>query len=184
VPARHRGFTLIEVLVVIVIIAIMVSFAVISVHVTGKDRELDEESQRIEGLYGLLKERAALEGRDFGMRLTPTMYEFLQYDTRREYWRKLDQETEFRRRPLPKGALFKLRLESRTVVLDERQKPPPRRDEVAIEAAPQIVIAASGEATPFELELDREGSDARARLTADDLGKIKRLSPDQADPRP
>jgi general secretion pathway protein H len=184
VPARHRGFTLIEVLVVIVIIAIMVSFAVISVHVTGKDRELDEESQRIEGLYGLLKERAALEGRDFGMRLTPTAYEFLHYDNRREHWRKLEEETEFRHRSLPKGVFFKLRLESRSVVLDDRKRPPPRRNEEVIEAAPQIVIAASGEATPFELELDREGSDARARIDADGLGKTKRLGPDQANPRP
>jgi hypothetical protein len=37
---------------------------------------------RIEGLLSLLHDRALIEGRDFGMRLEPTAYEFVFYDTR------------------------------------------------------------------------------------------------------
>ena len=66
---RSKGFTLVEILVVVVIMAIVISLAVLSIGVTGRDSQLDEESRRIEGLLGLLHERALLEGRDFGLRI-------------------------------------------------------------------------------------------------------------------
>ena len=65
---RSKGFTLVEILVVVVIMAVVISLAVLSIGVTGRDSQLDEESRRIEGLVDLLHERALLEGRDFGMR--------------------------------------------------------------------------------------------------------------------
>jgi general secretion pathway protein H len=44
---RSRGFTLIEILVVVVIIAVMVSMVVLSVGVAGEDRELDAETEAL-----------------------------------------------------------------------------------------------------------------------------------------
>ncbi len=43
---REAGFTLIEILVVVVIIAVMTTVAVLSVGVLGKDRGLDDEGDR------------------------------------------------------------------------------------------------------------------------------------------
>src|SRR5476649_2011637 len=114
---RSKGFTLVEILVVVVIIAIVVSLAVLSIGVTGRDSQLDEESRRIEGLVGLLHERALLEGRDFGLRIEPTAYEFVVYEPRRDRWMQLDQEREVRHRDLPKGVTFQLQLDSQVVVL-------------------------------------------------------------------
>ena len=76
---RSKGFTLVEILVVLVIMAIVISLAVLSIGVTGRDSQLDEESRRIEGLVDILHERALLEGRDFGLRIEPTAYEFVVY---------------------------------------------------------------------------------------------------------
>ncbi|MGO9038995.1 MAG: prepilin-type N-terminal cleavage/methylation domain-containing protein, partial [Steroidobacteraceae bacterium] len=64
---RSKGFTLVEILVVVVIMAVVISLAVLSIGVSGRDSQLDEESRRIEGLVDLLHERAVLEGRDFGL---------------------------------------------------------------------------------------------------------------------
>ena len=114
---RSKGFTLVEILVVIVIMLVVVSLPVLSVSATGRDAGLDEESRRIEGLVGLLHERALLEGRDFGMRIEPTAYEFVYYDVRRDRWLTFDQEREFRHRDLPKGITFQLQLDSQTVVI-------------------------------------------------------------------
>ena len=114
---RQQGFTLVEILVVVVIMAIVISLAVLSIGVAGRDTQLDDESRRIAGLVGLLHERALLEGRDFGMRIEPAAYEFLVYDTRRDRWFSFDQEHEFRHRELPKGVTFQLELDSHIVVL-------------------------------------------------------------------
>src|SRR5258708_27105542 len=114
---RGKGFTLVEILVVVVIIAIVTSIAVLSVGVTGRDTQLDEESRRIEGLVGLLHERALLEGRDFGLRIEPAAYEFVVYESRRDRWMTFDQEHEFRHRDLPKGVSFQLELSSRIFVI-------------------------------------------------------------------
>lgn len=168
-----RGFTLVEILVVVVIMAIVISLAVLSVGVTGRDRQLDEESQRIEGLIGLLHDRALMEGRDFGLRLEPAAYEFVAFDSRRQIWTAFDQEHEFRRRLLPKGLSFQLELDSRQVVL---QPIDPNMSDDATPPAPQIAIAASGENTPFRLTLSRADTQAKASLSSDSLGKITRVS--------
>src|SRR6202046_1495888 len=172
---RSKGFTLVEILVVVVIMAIVISLAILSVGTAGRDTQLDEETRRIEGLVGLLHERALLEGRDFGLRIEPAAYEFVVYEPRRDRWMPLDQEREFRHRDLPKGVTFELRLDSQVVVLkpidrtlSTDQAPP----------GPQVAIAASGEGTPFRLTLQRDGTQAKASVDGDALGKVSHISSD------
>ena len=149
---RNKGFTLVEILVVLVIIAVVISLAVLSVGVTGRDSQLDEESRRIAGLLDLLHDRALLEGRDFGLRLEPTAYEFVVYDPLHDRWLSLNQEQEFRHRSL-----------------SDNQPPP----------GPQVGIAASGEGTPFRLTLIRQDTAAKASVAGDALGKITQTSSDK-----
>jgi general secretion pathway protein H len=169
---RSKGFTLVEVLIVMLIITVVISLTVLTVSSTGRDSQLDEESRRIEGLLGLLHERALLEGRDFGLRIEPTAYEFVVYDTRRNLWLMLDQEREFRHRELPKGITFQLQLDSQTVVI----KPIDKDLSNGAPPNPQIAIAASGEGTPFRLILVRDATHAKSAIDGDALGKISRES--------
>jgi general secretion pathway protein H len=177
---RSKGFTLVEILVVVVIMAIVIGLAILSIGTTGRDTQLDEESRRIEGLVGLLHERALLEGRDFGVRIEPSAYEFVVYDLRRDRWLTLDQEHEFRHRELPKGLSFQLELDSQVVVIKAIDRtlssdaPPP---------GPQLAIAASGEGTPFRLTLLRDGTTAKATVDGDALGKITRVGSDHQEKR-
>lgn len=177
---RSRGFTLVEILVVVVIMAVVISLAVLSVGVTGRDAGLDQETRRLEGLMQLLHERALLEGRDFGLRLEPAAYEFLAYDSFRDRWLPMPQDQEFRHRDLPPGLSFQLQLDSLVVVL----KPADRKmsGERGL-AAPQVTIAASGEGTPFRLTLTRDQSKTSAALRGDALGKISRENSEVLDKR-
>ncbi|HEX4153136.1 MAG TPA: type II secretion system minor pseudopilin GspH [Steroidobacteraceae bacterium] len=169
-----RGFTLVEILVVVVIMAVVIALAVLSMGTTGRDSQLDEESRRIEGLVDILHERALLEGRDFGLRIEPTAYEFAVYDTYRDRWLTMNDEGEFRRRNLPKGVTFELQLDSVNVVLKPVDTnlnggPPP---------SPQIAIAASGEGTPFRLTLLRDATRTHASVDGDAFGKTTHESSD------
>jgi general secretion pathway protein H len=167
--ARAQGFTLVEILVVVVIMAIVIGMALLSINVTGRDQQIDQEGRRIEGLLSLLHDRALIEGRDFGMRIQPTGYDFEYYDTRRGRWIRLDQEREFRKRDLPKGLSFQLQLDSTVVVL----KPvDPNLTDDSAPPPPQIAIAASGDASPFRLTLMRDGSQATASVSSDTMGKL------------
>jgi general secretion pathway protein H len=176
---RSKGFTLVEILVVVVIMAIVISIAILAIGTTGRDAQLDEESRRIEGLVGLLHERALLEGRDFGLRIEPSAYEFVVYDAHRDRWTTFDQEHEFRHRDLPKGVSFQLELDSHVVVI----KPIDRSLSTNAPPAPQLAIAASGEGTPFRLTLLRQGTAARASVDGDALGKITHTSSNQPEKR-
>jgi general secretion pathway protein H len=167
---RNKGFTLVEILVVIVIMAVLISMTVLTVSSTARDSQLDEESRRIEGLIGLLHDRALLEGRDFGLRIEPTAYEFVVYDTRHNRWTMMDQEREYRHRQLPKGLTFQLELDSQVVVI----KPIDRTLATDDLPGPQVAIAASGEGTPFRLTLLRDATRAKAAVDGDSLGKITR----------
>jgi len=172
---RSKGFTLIEILVVLVIMAVIISLAVLSIGTTGRDAQLDEESRRIEGLVDMLHERALLEGRDFGLRIEPTGYGFVVYSADRDRWLPLSDEHEFRHRDLPKGVTFRLELDSVNVVLKPVEQtlsaddPPP---------PPQVAIAASGEGTPFHLTLLRDATQARAAVNGDAFGKTSQESSD------
>jgi general secretion pathway protein H len=176
---RSKGFTLIEILVVVVIMAVVISLAVLSLGVTGRDSQLDEESRRIQGLIGLLHERALLEGRDFGMNIEPSGYEFLVYVPAHDRWEKMKQDQQFRHRELPKGLSFQLELDSQTVVL----KPVDKDLTTDHLPTPQIAIAASGEGTPFRLTLQRAQTNAKASVAGDALGKISLDNSDKPDKR-
>ena len=173
---RSKGFTLVEILVVVVIMAVVISIAVLSIGVTGRDNQLDQEGRRIQALIDLLHERAVLEGRDFGVSIQPGAYDFLVYDTNRDAWLKFDQENEYRHRELPAGLSFQLQLDQQTVVL----KAPDKAFSGGAPVAPQLAIAASGEGTPFRLILQRDATQARAAVNGDAMGKVSLETSDHA----
>ncbi|HKE44982.1 MAG TPA: type II secretion system minor pseudopilin GspH [Steroidobacteraceae bacterium] len=163
---RSRGFTLIEILVVVFIIGILVSVTLISIHTLGRDTEIRDETARLVALIGAVHEQAEMEGRDFGLRLQEREYEFLAYDARRDVWQAVDGDDLLRPRQLPAGLNLRLRLDGRDAVLRapaDTKKPWP----------PQVQIQSSGDLSAFELKLQREDSDHEATITGDANGELE-----------
>ncbi len=165
---RVAGFTLLEVLVVVVIIGILTSMAVISVNVLGGDHEMQREADRLQAILLQTREDAVLQSRDIGMRVDETGYEFLEYDGRVERWRAVENDPLLRARGLPDGLRLALRLEDRNVQLKPRQ-PATERDPIL----PQVVLQASGELVPFDLLLARDGTEEKRRVSGTLEGKIE-----------
>jgi general secretion pathway protein H len=154
---RHAGFTLIEILVVLLIIGIMIVGAVLSVRVGSDDRDLEKERDRILALTDYLRDQAALQNREYGMRCFIGGYEFLVHDARSGAWQRLADDSATRPRQLPAGLAMTVSIEGRPIVL------PPAEAEAA-DLAPQILLHSSGDLNLFELTLQRESGEAGVRF--------------------
>ena len=170
-PARATGgFTLIEILVVMLIIGILTAGALLSVNVVGKDSALDKERDRIAALLDYLRDQATLQNREYGMRCFEGGYEFMVFDARTAEWRRLNDDSMTRVRYLPQGLHMNLRIEGRDVVLPrEKQDSTDANDALS----PQIMLFSSGELNLFELTLLRDASGDSVRFSpAEDSDRI------------
>jgi general secretion pathway protein H len=130
-PSPSRGFTLIEIMIVVFIIGIISAGVLLSVNLTGRDRDLEKESDRLLSLVNYAREVAELQTREYGVVFHDDGYQFVAYDVRRGLWREVYEDDILRVRKLPDGLDFKLIVDARPVVLvptGEVKKPDPTKD--------------------------------------------------------
>ncbi len=161
---RSRGFTLIELLVVVTIIGIITAGILLSVSLTGRDTELEKESNRLATLFNYAQEQAELQTREYGILFRDDGYEFLTYDVRRQLWRDVYEDDALRDRNLPEGLGIKLSVEARPVVLTR-----PKDDK---DKQPQVIIFANGDLTTFEVKVERDGGTRSITVSLDEKGQV------------
>jgi general secretion pathway protein H len=189
-----HGFTLLEILVVIVVVGVIISVTTISVGVLGRDREMQDQAERIWAVLNQTKEECELQGFDVGLRVGTNSYDFLRFDPRQQLWLPIVDDDLLTTRTLPPGLRLRLWLEGREVVLKEQLESEPSdapaekttstdikeweksykdddslvkdKPEKKKELPPQIMILSSGDVNSFDLQFEREGGDARWHVFA------------------
>lgn len=160
---NQRGFTLLELLVVIFIIGMIMTFAALSVG-GGADKAVEREAKRLTALLRLANEESIMNSRDMVLQLTRTGYAF-GFVAPDGQLTPMPDDDMFRPRELPDEIYFKeaeIGGESVSLSLE------PAKDE----DPPKIFILSSGEVIPFVLQLTRDDGPLY-ELAGDFTGKMQ-----------
>jgi general secretion pathway protein H len=151
-PSNERGFSLLELLVVIVIIAILFTFTTLAVRGTSPEELIQTEAQRLDRLIQLALEEAILKGAEYGLEFKPDSYRFLLFIE--NTWQPLEDDKLLRQRQLPENMEFELEIEQIDVLVEKQSDDSEDEDR----AEPQVFILSSGEITPeFSVRLVMPG---------------------------
>ncbi len=168
---RFAGFTLVELLVVIVIIGVVIGATLLSLGGRGRDSQLEQERDRVAALIEYVRERAALQTVEYGLRCEQGGFRFVMYDSRKAQWLEDPLDEALRPRTLPAGLDLALSVEDRPIVLP-RPADPGKGDAVP-DLTPQVMLFSSGELTRFRLTLSRSVAGRSVVLTGSPAGKLE-----------
>ena len=140
---NERGFTLLELLVVLLIVGIIVSFAGLSIG-QRSSRVVHDEAERLNGLFQMASDEAVMDGRELAVEFTKDGYRFLELNQDNK-WVPVEKDNLFRERELPPDIKLDLVIEGAEASFKDKKN------------LPKVFVLSSGELTPFTLTLSVEG---------------------------
>jgi general secretion pathway protein H len=156
----YRGYTLIELLIVIFIISIVTSVALLSMD-RNQNRQLAAVAKELMEAITLAQEQAMLQPAVIGIQFTAHAYQFYSYqpafDTQAAHWSLL-KDNVLSGRPLP--AEMRLAIQTDAIAEDHP-------------SIPQIVISTSGDMTPFKISLGEAGKAPRYIIKGEADGEVR-----------
>ena len=172
---HSTGFTLIELMVVIVIISIMFTFATLAIRSDSPEDIIHREALRFERLVELALEEATLRGEEYALEIYIDGYRFYRFENT---WIPLSDDTLLKDRELPEDMEIEMSLEETEIIIDpaaSMQTLGDSEDDTdsdtdmsaaddtteVDEVKPQIFLLSSGEITPeFDLRFYMFGTEA------------------------
>jgi general secretion pathway protein H len=191
-PRRQGGFTLIEILVVVVIIGVIIVGAMLSLGATGKDGQLERERDRLAALMAYVHERGSMLTLEYGIRCGQHGYRFVYFDNITSRWMPETTDDTLRLRRMPAGLSLQLVIEGKPIVLTDKSLTIDKRattpaggtvsalgdlpssftDQLA-DNAPQVLLFSNGDTNAFALTITRDGVGRNATLQSSADGKIQ-----------
>ena len=152
-----KGFTLIEILVVLLIITVLAGVTIARLPTFAQNAEFETEIRRLELLFNMAHQESILDSTEFGFRLTDDGYKFLKFDDGSQSW--TDAESPFHERSLPDDLNLVIRADNDDFNLMGENLPP-------------VLILSSGENTPFRLILQSRLQDTSRTLMSEGYGEF------------
>lgn len=168
--SRTRGFTLIEILVVMVILGLLATVAVFSLGGSSQRRNLEQQARELFLVLQVAGERAILDNSEIGVQVRDNQVRFLLYQPQEQGWGPLEQQPFISREWE----------DSFAVELETEADPPRMPTQQEATERPDFVFFSSGETTPFRLAMSlTEDRDRQYRIETDGLNPIDLLQPDE-----
>ncbi len=201
---HNKGFTLIEILVVVVIISISVGAMMVNISFGGDEKAAEEEILRLQQLLRFAQEQSIIRSQEYGIRFYETGYRFLTLNEDRDIWEDITTDRLLRSREIPSPLELELYVEDIPVdlLVSRDEEPQPEEDQeeeekesllnsaasnlrLANEAIPkpkidaikpQVYILSSSELSPpFQVRIRVPGSEIEEQLDGLVEGQYKRL---------
>jgi len=170
---KQSGFTLIEILVVMVLLGLLSGVAVFTLGSGKQQRELANEAQRLHALLRMASEEAILSNSEIGFSIDEDGYEFLEYDDEKLTWTDSKVEV-LKSRSIPEWVVIEFRRDGENLRILGKDQDDLKK--------PDMMLLSSGEVTPFTIELQVEkNSDGQFTITSDGLEQIKLIEPGRED---
>lgn len=165
--AHSRGFTLLELLVVVLLVGLLTSLAVLGIRGQSAGELQREEARRLLARMDLAREEAVLRATSLGIRFGPDGYRFLQL--RDGTWHVLRDDRTLAPRELPEGMRLEVDIDGLEVSLaddgDDETDTAAEDDDDDDPLRPQIFFLAGGEIVPgFAIGLVAEDTDVELRI--------------------
>ena len=159
--SKHRsfqGFTLIEVMLVIVLIGVMASAIQFTFSSSKPEQLLEQNSARFAGIFDVAAEYGLLNNIELGLFIEKNSYQFLGYDG--VQWTPIANNPLFEVYELPEGIELTLALDdlpieepqlfdSSVFVIEDQEDNFTKEEEKKL--IPQVYILSGGDITPFSL---------------------------------
>lgn len=151
---KDKGFTLIEILIVLVIIGITFGFALIAFGDFGESRRVLFAAEQLTNTLRLAQQQAILETTTLGLRIDNSSYQILQLQNNAQ-WKPIANKGIFKITYFPKDTHITLKTHRHTST-----------------GAPSIIITSSGDITPFTLSFGSPQENSIALLTGKRNGDL------------
>ncbi|MBV7316696.1 type II secretion system minor pseudopilin GspH [Shewanella sp. NIFS-20-20] len=182
---RQRGFTLLEVLLVVLLMGIAATAVTLSIGNNGPQQQLDKSANQFMTAVRVVLDEAILNGQFVGVVIEPDSYEFVLF--KEDKWQALAQDRLLAKRELEYPTRLDVIVEGMPLIQDDEQDEswfddPFEEADVGFTQdkklpEPQILLFPSGEVTAFELIFavrDDKGQPLEAKVFADSLGRLSR----------
>lgn len=185
---RHAGFTLMEVMLVILLMGLTAAAVTMSIGNSGPQQALDRTARQFIAATEMVLDETVLSGQFIGIVIEKTSYQFVFYKDGK--WEPLDKDRLLSEKQMEPGVVMNLVLDGLPLVQDDEEDDSwfeepliePSADDKKKHPEPQVMLFPSGEMSAFELTFitkTDKGQQVEALVVGDALGRLTIGRPDE-----
>ncbi|MDF0534573.1 type II secretion system minor pseudopilin GspH [Shewanella yunxiaonensis] len=177
---RLQGFTLLEVMLVILLMGLMAAAVTLSIGGGDQQQQLKREAQRFISVTEAVADEAVLSGQFVGIVVDKNAYHYVIYID--DKWQPLQRDNLVSEHQLPEGISTDIEVEGlpldqdedKDSLFDDDKKPFDDDPKQQNNPEPQIMLLPSGEMTGFELTFIASGGEQHYQqlVSGDNLGRL------------